>query len=102
MIKALKNRKNSENKKKRAYYIRIGICLVIAIIFLCTLISQQVRLISIRRETKECNEEITKQKEEYSVLKEETKNNSSSDFYEEKARDEGYVREDETVFVIGN
>ena len=39
---------------------------------------------------------------EYEVLKEKAKYNSTDEFYEDKARDEGYVREDETVFVVGN
>lgn len=102
MIKAVKKSENATNNKNKSYYTRIAICLVITIAFVCTLISQQVRLVSIRRETEECRKEIEAQKEEYSILKEKAKNNSSDDFYEKKARDEGYVREDETVFVIGN
>ncbi len=102
MIKAMKKTGNVKNKKSRAYYIRIAVCLLVTTVFVYTLISQQVRLMTIKRETKLCLEEISTQKEEYSKLKEKAKNSSSDRFYEEKARDEGYVREDETVFVIGN
>ena len=69
---------------------------------MCTLISQQIRLVSIRRETAQCREEIADKEKEYERLSEKAKYNSSDDFYERKARDEGYAREDETVFVVGN
>mgnify|MGYP000167625859 CR=1 FL=1 len=89
-------------KNKKSYYIRLAVGLFIVGAFLFTLASQQLRIIGIRRETAQCREEIAQRKEEYARLKEKAKYNSSDKFYEDKARDEGYVREDETVFVVGN
>ena len=70
--------------------------------FLYTLISQQITLANIRRETAECTKQIAVKEEEFSRLKERAEYNSTDEYYEQKARDEGYVREDETVFIIGN
>ena len=70
--------------------------------FVYTLVAQQINLINIRRQTAQCAEEIEEQKALYEVYKEKAESNSTDEFYEEKARDEGYVRSDETVFVIGN
>ena len=67
-----------------------------------TLITQQIDLINIRRQTAQCTEEIEEQKALYEVYKGKAASNSTDEFYEEKARDEGYVRSDETVFVVGN
>ena len=46
-------------------------------------------------------ETVLKQKE-YDRLEEKAQYSSSDKFYEDKARDEGYVREDEIVFIVGN
>ena len=91
-----------KKKKTRSYYIRVIVIFLIMGGFVCTLISQQIRLINIRRETAQCKEVIAVKEKEYKTLEEKAKYNSSDDFYERKARDEGYVREDETVFVVGN
>ncbi len=89
-------------RRTRADYVRIIIfCLVIGG-FMCTLVSQQLRLISIRRETQRCEELISLKEKEYEKLSEKAEYSSSSEFYEEKARDEGYVGKNEKVFVIGN
>lgn len=97
-------RKNARKKRKltRSEYIRLAAFILIIGGFLYTLTAQQLRLISIRRETAKCEEEIALQEKEYERLKEKANYSSSDKFYEEKARDEGYVREDETLFVVGN
>ena len=97
-----KNSVRKQKKRTRSYYLRLTVCFLIIAGFLYTLVSQQLRLISIRRETAQCEREISAMEKEYDVLKEKAKYNSTDDFYEDKARDEGYVREDETVFVVGN
>ena len=98
----LKKAARKRAKRSRNDYIRILVfCLLIGG-FLYTLVSQQINLISIRRETAQCKKEIAVQKDKYSRLKEKAEYNSSDEYYEDKARDEGYVRSDETVFIVGN
>lgn len=91
-----------KKKKTQSYYLKLAVCFLIIAGFLYTLVSQQLRLISIRQETAQCEREISSMEKEYDVLKEKAKYNSTDEFYEDKARDEGYVREDETLFVVGN
>ena len=102
MEKATKKASVKKKKLKRNDYIRIAVCCAVVCGFVYTLISQQIRISAIRQETKECLSEIEKQEQKYSQLKEKAKDNSTDKFYEEKARDEGYIRADETQFVVGN
>ncbi len=97
-------KKSTRKKKKRTRtdYIRLAIWGLIIGGFLYTLVSQQLRLSSIHRETEQCKQQIALQEEEYDKLSKKAEYNSSDEFYEQKARDEGYVRSDETVFVVGN
>ena len=95
-----------KSQKRRNFSRRDCILLVTLILiiggFLYTLAAQQLRLISIRRETARCEQEIALKEKEYERLEEKANYSSSDRFYEEKARDEGYIREDETQFVVGN
>ena len=93
---------HEKRKYTRSGYLRLLVSILIIGGFLYTLTAQQFRLVSIRKETARCNEEIALQKKEYEKLKEKAAYSSSDRFYEEKARDEGYVRENETVFIVGN
>lgn len=102
MSKAAGQKAQKRRKFALGDYIRIIVCILIIGCFLYTLTAQQLRLISIRKETARCEEEIALQEKEYERLKEKAAYSSSDRFYEEKARDEGYVREDETLFVVGN
>lgn len=95
------SKKNAKNKNKKNLF-RMAVWCFVAGVFLYTLVTQQINLASIRRETAQCKAEIDAQKEEYSRLKEKAKYNSTDEYYEEKARDKGYVRDNETVFVVGN
>ena len=97
-VKSAKKRK----KRTRSEYIFMVVGILIVGSFLCTLVSQQLRLSSIRRETEQCRQQIALTEKEYEKSSESAKNSTSDAFYEKKARDEGYVRADETVFVIGN
>jgi len=99
---ATKRSAKKRKKRTRSDYIRLIVCFLVIGGFLYTLASQQLRLISIRRETAQCEKEIALQEKEYERLKKKAEYSSSDEFYEEKARDEGYVRDNETVFVIGN
>lgn len=91
-----------QRKNTRGYYVRVAVCVLVIGGFLYTLAAQQIRLMNIRSETARCEEEIALQEKEYERLKEKAEYSSSDKFYEEKARDEGYVLENETVFVVGN
>lgn len=102
MKKAAKHKQGKSNMLKNTRFISVIIAVLLICSFLYTLIGQQIRLIEIRREIAACEKEIDSKKEEQSLLKEKAEYSSSDKFYEDKARDEGYVREDETVFVIEN
>lgn len=97
-------KKSAKRKRKRrpGDYIRMLIFAVLIGGFLYTLTMQQIKLVNIRRDTAEYKKEIAVQNDKLSRLKEKAKHNSSDAYYEEKARDEGYVGKDETVFVVGN
>lgn len=102
MKKAVKHKQGKSNMLKNTRLISVIVGVLLICSFLYTLIGQQIRLIEIRREIAACEKEIDSKKEEQSLLKEKAEYSSSDKFYEDKARDEGYVREDETVFVIEN
>ena len=105
-VRSLENVSKKRNRKKRkrtrADYVRLIVFCVVVCGFLYTLVSQQLRLANIRRETKQCQEQIAQQNKEYEKSKKEAEYSSTDEFYEDKARAEGYVRPDETVFVIVN
>ena len=102
MKKAKKSIAKTQKNKSGRTYIRIILCFLIIGGFLYTLLGQQIRLVNIRRETARYEKEISKMEKEYERLSKKAEYSSSDEFYEEKARGEGYVREDETIFVIGN
>ena len=102
MEKATKKASKKKKKLQRSDFLRIFLCCAVICGFMYTIISQQIRISAIRQETKQCLSEIEKQEQKYSQLKEKAKDNSTDKFYEEKARDEGYVRDSETVFIVGN
>ncbi len=105
-VRRVKKTETKSFRKKRKFsksdYIRIAVCSLIICGFLYTIISQQVRLANIRKETAQCQEELALKKKEYERFSEKAEHNGSDEFYEEKAREEGYVYENETVFVVVN
>lgn len=102
MGKVAKRKIHKKRKFTKSDFIRMTVCILIVGGFLYTLAAQQVRLISIRKETAQCKEEIALKEKEYKRLEEKANYSSSDKFYEEKARDEGYVLDDEILFVVGN
>ena len=102
MKRPLKHNTRKKRKLTRNNYITLAFCILVCGGFLCTLFSQGQTQARIRKELARVNEEIAVKKEQYELLEEKQERNSGDDFYEEKARDEGYVREDETLFVVGN
>ena len=102
MRKAETKSVRKKRKFSRSDYVRIAVCSLIICGFLYTLVSQQIRLTTIRKETAQCKEELALQKKEYERFNEKAEHSASDDFYEEKAREEGYVYENETVFVVVN
>ena len=97
---------NRGNRKKRELnrndFVLLAIFILVFGGFFYTLFAQQLSLADIRREQARCEEEIAAKKQQYEILEEKAKHSSSDEFYEEKARDEGYIRADETQFVVGN
>ncbi len=91
-----------KRKLTRAGYVRLIVCILVVGGFVGTLISQQIRISSIRRETEQCKKQYAVQEEEYERLSKKAEYSASDEFYEKKARDEGYVSSDETVFIVGN
>lgn len=102
MRRVTKKSARSKRKRTRADYVRLAIWGLVIGGFICTLISQQLHLSSIHRETEQCKKQIALQEEEHEKLSKKAEFNASDEFYEQKARDEGYVSSNETVFVIGN
>ena len=102
MSKPFKHKKRKRNKLKRNDFIALAVCALVFGGFLCTVFGQEQNLSTIRKEQISLEEEIAIKKEQLRLLEEKEEKNSGDEFYEEKARDEGYVREDETLFVVGN
>lgn len=101
-MESVSKKSHKKRKRSRADYVRLIIFGVVICGFLYTLVSQQLRLTSIRREKEQCKQQIALQNKEYEKSKKEADYSSTDEFYEDKARAEGYVRPDETVFVIVN
>ena len=102
MRKAEKKSVRKKRKFTQGDYIRIAVCSLIICGFVYTLISQQIRLSTIRKETAQYKEELALKEKDYQHYSEKAEHSTSDDFYEEKAREEGYVYENETVFVVVN
>ncbi len=102
MHKVVKKTTAKKRRRKSSDYIRLAIVLLVLGSFLYTFMSLQHRLWSIREDRIKCENEYKAKKEEYELAKQQSDANASADYYEKKARDEGYVLENEVVFVIGN
>ena len=102
MKRIVKKHPKKKKKRTRADIMRIAVIAIVIGTFLYTFVSQQIRITEIRRETKQCEAQTASQKEEYGRLEKKAEYNSTDDYYEDKAKDEGYVYEDEIVFVVGN
>ncbi len=102
MHKVVKSPTAKKRRRKSSDYIRLAIVLLVLGSFLYTFMSLQQRLWGIREDRIKCENEYKAKKEEYELAKQQSDANASSDYYEKKARDEGYVLENEVVFVIGN
>ena len=89
-------------KKMRIKFLHIGIIVVVSVGFLYTFVSLQNRLENIREDRAECEREYDSKQEEYEKLMRKAEANNSKDYLEKKARDEGYVLENETVFIVTN
>jgi hypothetical protein len=70
--------------------------------FLYTFIVQEKTLSDIRKQQAYYDEEIVIKEGELVEAEEKAAHSSSDRFYEDKVRDEGYIRDDETQFVVGN
>ena len=102
MSSAAKKKVHKKRKFTRGDYLRLAVCILIIGGFLYTLTAQQLYINGIRKETARYEEEKVIQQKEYERLKEKAAYSSSDKFLEEKARDEGFVYDDEVVFIVGN
>ena len=97
---------NRKTRKKRVWtrdsIIYLVICILVFGGFLYTFIVQEKTLLDIRKQQAYYNEEIVIKESELAEAEERAAHSSSDRFYEDKARDEGYIRDDETQFVVGN
>ena len=97
---------NRKTRKKRVWtrdsIIYLVICVLVFGGFLYTFIVQEKTLSDIRKQQAFYNEEIVIKEGELAEAEERAAHSSPDKFYEDKARDEGYIRDDETQFVVGN
>ncbi len=56
----------------------------------------------VRHNISDCNEAIAQKKSELSQLEQKKEYYESDEFFEDSVRADGYVSEDETVFVVAN
>jgi len=95
-------KKRRRIRLKRNDFIFLAVCLLVFGGFLLTVFGQEQKLSEIRHDTAEQEKQVAALEEEYEILEEEEAKNSGDEFFEAKAREEGYVHEDEVVFVVGN
>lgn len=94
--------KKSAILRKPKQWGKLAAIVVVAGYFLVTVISQQINLHQIRRETAEYDRAIAALESEYQQLEQKQKFYTTDEFYAEKARDAGYIREDEVLFVMNH
>ena len=102
MNKPSGSKKRRRVRLKRNDFIFLLICIFVFGGFLYTVFGQEKSLSDIRKNIADNEKRISVLEEEYKDLEETEAKNSGDEFYEEKARDEGYIREDEVLFVVGN
>jgi len=98
------SRKKSRRKirLKRNDFIFLAVCLFVLGGFLCTVFGQEQSLSRIRKEINNNEKEIALKEEEYEILTEEEEKKSGDEHIEDILRKEGYVRENEILYVVGN
>ncbi len=102
MSKPSVRKKRRRIKLKRNDFIFLAVCILVFGGFLLTVFGQEKNLSGIRKDIAENEKQIATLKEEYELLEENEAKNSGDEFFEAKAREEGYIREDEVLFVVGN
>lgn len=102
MNKSLKRKTRKKRKltRSRLIYLLVGVLVFGG--FLVTVIGQEQDLSEIYKEQAYYEEANAAEKEKLEAAEKDEAYSSSDEFYENKARDEGYVREDETQFIVGN
>ena len=102
MEKRLKRRTRNRYKLTRNGLIYLLVGLFVFGGFLVTVIGQQIDLSEIYKEQAFYEKENASKKEALEEAELDEAYSSSDEFYEDKARDEGYIREGEVQFVVGN
>ena len=102
MKKLLKRKTRKKRKLTRngLIYLLIGVFVFGG--FLATVIGQEITLSDLRKEQAYFEKENAAKEAELEIAERDEAYSSSDEFYESKAYDEGYVREGEVQFVVGN
>ncbi len=80
--------------------VMAGIAGVVLATFLFMVCSTLIGIVEVRRDISDCNEAIAMKESELSQLEQKKAYYESEEFYEDAVRGNGYVGEDETVFVV--
>lgn len=102
MKKSLRRKKTKKLKLRRSDILFFAVCIVVFVGFFCTVIAQERTLADIREEKAAGEKEIAALTQQLEVLSREEEYKKSEKFIEDMIRDEGYVREDEILFIEGN
>lgn len=102
MKKFLKRRTRKKRKLSRNSLIYMLVGILVFGGFLVACIGQGSTLSDIEKEQAYYEKENASLKEELEAAEVDEAYSSSDEFYENKARDEGYIREDEVQFIVGN
>lgn len=94
------DRQISREKMPRLIIITAA-CLTL-VVFAVALCSTMIRIHNVRAEISEYDVAIAQKKSELEQLDQKVRYNESDEFREDAARDNGFVREDETVFIVTN
>lgn len=87
-------------RKNLPRLIILGLAGVVLITFFAAVGSTVYGIHEVRSEISECDEAIARKKSELKQLKQKKAYYESEEFLEDNVRSNGYVGEDETVFVV--
>lgn len=78
----------------------MSFAVLVAVMFVAAVGSNVYGIGEVRGEIRRCDDEIAQKKSELKQLKQKMEYYESEEFFEDQVRNNGYVDEDETVFVV--
>lgn len=102
MSKPSVRKKRRRIRLKRNDFIFLVICILVFGGFLLTVFGQEKDLSRIRKENAEGKRQIAALEEEYEFYEEQEEKNSGDKHIEEELHEEGYLHDDEVLFIMGN